>query len=231
MKKNNKFLFLICTALVYALANVVLFLTLPDGRTSSKVFWLVWTFMTPVSLLATVGLFLWCTRKSGNDFVSLTICFYLIGIFALAYFAVGFVFSYLSWKSIVLPLILELCITVAFIVSAIFFLRGGDYIRAEEKLVKEKVLTIRLLKADVDECESLAKSEALKSALQALSNDVRFSDPMSHPSLAGAESEIFSLVAEIASKIKQGEEEGVEALVQDAQNRLKARNARCLILK
>jgi hypothetical protein len=231
MKKANKFLFLICTALVYALANVILFLTVPDGKTSSKVFWLVWTFMTPVSLLATVGLFLWCTRKSGNDFVSLTICFYLIGIFTAAYFAVGFFFAYLPWKNITLPLILDLAITVAFIVSVIYFLRGGEYVRAEEKLVKEKVLTIRLLKADVDECESLAKSESLKAALQALSNDVRFSDPMSHPSLAGAEGEIFSLVAEIASKIKQGEEDGVETLVQDAQNRLKARNARCLILK
>ena len=231
MKKANKFLFLICTALVYALANVILFLTVPDGKTSSKVFWLVWSFMTPVSLLAPVGLFLWCTRKSGNDFVSLTICFYLIGIFTAAYFAVGFFFAYLPWKNITLPLILDLAITVAFIVSVIYFLRGGEYVRAEEKLVKEKVLTIRLLKADVDECESLAKSESLKAALQALSNDVRFSDPMSHPALAGAEGEIFSLVAEIASKIKQGEEDGVETLVQDAQNRLKARNARCLILK
>jgi hypothetical protein len=230
MKKNNKLLFLISTTLVYVLANVILFLTVPDGRTSSKVFWLVWTFMSPVSLLATFGIFLWSTRKSAN-LVNWTVSLYLIGIFTVAYFVVGFIFAYLPWKSVTLPLILDLIITVAYAIATIYCLRGATYIQTEQAHVKEKVLTIRLLKADVDECETLAKTESLKAALKAFSEDVRFSDPMSHPSLAGIESEIFALIADVSVKIKNNEETEAEALVKDAQTRLKNRNARCLILK
>ena len=222
---------MIATALIYALINVILFLTLPDGRTDSKVFWLVWSFMTPVSLLATVALILWGTRKNANDLIGWTVSIYLIGIFTIAYFAVGFIFAYLPWKSITLPLILELIITIAYIVAAIYFLRGASYVQAEQAHTKAKILTIRLLKADVDECEAIAKAPSLKLALQALSEDVRFSDPMSHPSLAGIEGEIFALVADIAAKIKNNEEEEAENLVQDARTRLKNRNSRCLILK
>jgi hypothetical protein len=54
---------------------------------------------------------------------------------------------------------------------------------------------------------------------------------MSHPSLAGIESEIFALIADVSVKIKNNEETEAEALVKDAQTRLKNRNARCLILK
>ena len=230
MKKNNKLLFLISTTLVYVLANVILFLTVPDGRTSSKVFWLVWTFMSPVSLLATFGIFLWSTRKSAN-LVNWTVSLYLIGIFTVAYFVVGFIFAYLPWKSVTLPLILDLIITVAYAIATIYCLRGATYIQTEQAHVKEKVLTIRLLKADVDECETLAKTESLKAALKAFSEDVRFSDPMSHPSLAGIESEIFALIADVSVKIKNNEETEAETLVKDAQTRLKNRNARCLILK
>ena len=230
MKKNNKLLFLISTTLVYVLANVILFLTIPDGRTSSKVFWLVWTFMSPVSLLATFGIFLWSTRKSAN-LVNWTVSLYLIGIFTVAYFVVGFIFAYLPWKSVTLPLILDLIITVAYAIATIYCLRGATYIQTEQAHVKEKVLTIRLLKADVDECETLAKTESLKAALKTFSEDVRFSDPMSHPSLAGIESEIFALIADVSVKIKNNEETEAETLVKDAQTRLKNRNARCLILK
>jgi hypothetical protein len=127
-KSNNKFLFLIATALIYALINVILFLTLPDGRTDSKVFWLVWSFMTPVSLLATVALILWGTRKNADDLIGWTVSIYLIGIFTIAYFAVGFIFAYLPWKSITLPLILELIITIGAYVSMGTFTERTNHI-------------------------------------------------------------------------------------------------------
>jgi hypothetical protein len=186
--------------------------------------------MSPVSLLATFGIFLWSTRKSAN-LVNWTVSLYLIGIFTVAYFVVGFIFAYLPWKSVTLPLILDLIITVAYAIATIYCLRGATYIQTEQAHVKEKVLTIRLVKVDVDECETLAKTESLKAALKAFSEDVRFSDPMSHPSLAGIESEIFALIADVSVKIKNNEETEAETLVKDAQTRLKNRNARCLILK
>lgn len=231
MKKINRYLILIAIVLVCAVANVILFLTVPDGRTDTGVFWLVWSFMTPVALLAAIALHLWGTRKSAGDLVSMTVVYYLCAIFTAAYLAAGLVFAYLPWKKMPLPLIVELVITTAYIVSAMFFLRGAEYIRAKETHTREKVMYIRFLKADVDDCIAKANSEELRAKLTKLSEDVRFSDPMSHASLAGIEAELSATVAEIADKVGGENESEAFALVEKAQKALERRNSRCLMLK
>lgn len=231
MKKINRYLILTAIVLVCAVANVILFLTVPDGRTDTGVFWLVWTFMTPVALLAACALHLWGTRKSAGDLVSMTVVYYLSVIFTLAYLTAGLIFAYLPWKKMVLPLIVELVITAAYILAAMYFLRGAEYIRAEETHTRGKVLYIRFLKADVDDCIAKAQSEELKAALAQLSDNVRFSDPMSHPSLAAIEGELTATVAEISEKIDREEESEAMALVDKAQKALEKRNSRCLMLK
>ncbi|MBQ8342698.1 MAG: hypothetical protein IJY21_01185 [Clostridia bacterium] len=231
MKKINRYLILTAIVLVCAVANVILFLTVPDGRTDTGVFWLVWTFMTPVALLAACALHLWGTRKSAGDLVSMTVVYYLSIIFTLAYLTAGLIFAYLPWKKMVLPLIVELVITAAYILAAMYFLRGAEYIRAEETHTRGKVLYIRFLKADVDDCIAKAQSEELKAALVQLSDNMRFSDPMSHPSLAAIEGELTATVAEISEKIDREEESEAMALVDKAQKALEKRNSRCLMLK
>ena len=231
MKKINRYSILTAIVLVCAVANVILFLTVPDGRTDTGVFWLVWTFMTPVALLAACALHLWGTRKSAGDLVSMAVVYYLSVIFTLAYLTAGLIFAYLPWKKMVLPLIVELVITAAYILAAMYFLRGAEYIRAEETHTRGKVLYIRFLKADVDDCIAKAQSEELKAALARLSDNVRFSDPMSHPSLAAIEGELTATVAEISEKIDREAECEAMALVDKAQKALEKRNSRCLMLK
>ncbi len=231
MKKINKYLILIAIVLVCAVANAILFLTIPDGRTETGVFWLVWTFMTPIALLAALALHLWGTRKGAGDLVSMTVVYYLSVIFTAVYLAAGLVFAYLPWKKMVLPLIVELVITLAYILAAMYFLRGAEYIRAEETHTREKVMYIRFLKTDVDDCIAKAKSETLREKLSKFSDAVRFSDPMSHPSLAGIEAEISVTVAEIAAKVGGDAEDEALALVEKAQQSLESRNRRCLMLK
>ncbi len=231
MKKINRYLILIAIVLTCVVANVILFLTLPDGRTKTGVFWLVWTFMTPVALLAAIGLHLWGTRTGAGDLVSMTVVYYLSAIFTAVYLTAGLVFAYLPWTKMTLPLIIELVITLAYILAAMYFLRGAEYIRAEETQTREKVLYIRFLKADVDDCIVKAKSEELKESLSKFSDAVRFSDPMSHPSLSGIEAEISVTVAQIAEKVGGEEEAEALALVEKAQRSLESRNNRCLMLK
>lgn len=231
MKKLNRYLVLIAIVLVCAVANVVLFLTLPDGRTDRGVFWLVWSFMTPVALLAAIGLHLWGTRKSAGDLVSMTVVYYLSAIFTAAYVVAGLVFAYLPWKKMAFPLIVELVITLAYVVSAMFFLRGAEYIRAEEAHTREKVMYIRFLEADVKDCVEKASGADVKAALQKFADNVHFSDPMSHPSLAGIEAEIATIVSEIAGKVGSEEESEVLALLVKAQRSLDSRNTRCKALK
>ena len=231
MKKLDRYLVLISIVLVCAVANAIIFLTIPDGRTSTGVFWLVWSFMTPVALASACGLHLWGTRKSAGDLVSMAVVYYLSAIFTLAYLTAGVIFAYSPWTKMVLPLVVELVITTAYILASIFFLRGAEYIRAEETHTRAKVMYIRFLKADVDDCIAKAKSEELKTALAKLSDDVRFSDPMSHPSLTAVEGELTAIVAEIASKIDGDLENEALILVDKAQKALERRNSRCLMLK
>jgi hypothetical protein len=112
-----------------------------------------------------------------------------------------------------------------------YFLRGAEYIREEETQTREKVLYIRFSKADVDDCIAKASSEELKTLLGKLSEDVRFCDPMSHPSLAGIEAELSALVGEISQKVGTDAENEALALVEKAQKSLEKRNSRCLMLK
>lgn len=231
MKKINRYLILLAIVLICAVENVILFLTLPDGRTDTGVFWLAWTFMTPVALLAACGLHLWGTRKGAGDLVSVTVVYYLIVIFTLAYFAAGLIFSYLPWKKMTLPLIVELVVTAAYILAAAYMLRGASYIRAEQAHTRDKVSYLRFLKVDVDDCLAKAQSQELKKALSDLSEDVRSSDPMSHPSLAAQEGELTVTLAEVSARIDAGEEDEALTLVKKAQAILESRNRRVLALK
>lgn len=231
MKKINRYLILIAIVLVCAVANVILFLTLPDGRTETGVFWLVWVFMTPVALLAAIALHLWGTRTGAGDLVSMTVVYYLSAIFSAIYLAAGLIFAYLPWTKITFPLIVELVITLAYILSAMYFLRGAQYIRAEETQPCEKVMYIRFLKADVDDCIAKAKSEELRAKLAAFSDAVRYSDPMSHPSLSGIEAELSVTVAQMAAKVGGEQENEALVLLEKAQQSLESRNRRCLMLK
>lgn len=231
MKKIDRYLVLISIVLVCAVANVIILLTMPDGRAQTGIFWLAWAFMTPVALAAACGLHWWGTRKSAGDLVSMAVVYYLSAIFTVAYLAAGVIFIYSSWTALVWPVIVELVITTAYILFAIFFLRGAEYIRAEETHTRAKVMYIRFLKADVDDCIAKTTLEELKIALLTLSDNVRFSDPMSHPSLEALEGELSSVVAEIAKKIDSGAESEALLLVEKAEDALERRNRRCLMLK
>ena len=128
------------------------------------------------------------------------------------------IFAYLPWTKITFPLIVELVITLAYILSAMYFLRGAQYIRAEETHTREKVMYIRFLKADVDDCIAKAKSEELRAKLAAFSDAVRYSDPMSHPSLSGIEAELSVTVAQMAAKVGVAAVPGTSFFMEDVRD-------------
>ena len=188
---------------------------------------------TFVGMGGAIGLHLWANRKSAGDMVSLTIVYYVSGIFFALYVAAAVLFILLSLISFpfVVALVTEIILTIAYVIAVIYALGGANYIRKEQKHTKEKVMYIRLLKVDVDDCAIKATSDSLRKALGDLSESVRYSDPMSHPSLAGIEAELSSIVADISSKIDEAAEEEALALVAKAKKRLEMRNNRCLMLK
>ena len=231
MKKTGRILILIAAILVCVLLNVILFLTVPDARLKTTVFWLAWSFTFPLNLAAYVAIFAWTGKKTGDAIVQMPIAYWVSQIFCVIYLAVGILFMYFPFKHVTLPLIIELIITVAYAVIGMYAIFGAEYIMSDERQVKQKVLFIRLLQNDVEGCIAYATDPAVKSALLSLAEKVRFSDPMSHPSLAGVEAELSTTVGEISMQLSAGNVAGATELIRKAEIQLERRNSRCIILK
>ena len=88
-----------------------------------------------------------------------------------------------------------------------------------------------MLVVDIQDCINKTSNPKLLSSLEAFQENVQYSDPMSHASLAGIEQQLVLTVADISSKIDQGLEEEVLALIKRGEMQLKSRNDRCIMLK
>lgn len=163
--------------------------------------------------------------------VHMPIAYYLIITFGIIYLVVGFIFMYLPIKKTLFLIILEIIITVAYLLTAIYFMFGANYMAKDAKHVRQKVLFVKMLTADLEDCLLRAKSGAVRSALQKFVDDVRFSDPMSDPSLDGIEQQLSNTVLDLSMKIDSASEEDVLAVIKQGELQLQSRNRRCMMLK
>lgn len=229
MKKSTRLLVLIGFLLVCALLNVILFLTVDEARLESSVFWMAWAFAFPWNLLAAVLIFLWTAKVDALIKVPVA---QIISYAAFAvYLVLGLIFMYFPIEKITFPLILELIVTVAYILIAMYSVYAAGYIAENQKKTKQKVLYIRMLQADVLDCVALTEDAATRTALNDLAESVRFSDPMSHPALAGIEGELSSTVSGIAAALREGDTGRAAQLIAAAKTQLESRNKRCIMLK
>lgn len=230
-KKTGQNIIIIATLLVFALLNVILFLTVDDARIESGVFWVGWAFAFPVNLAALVIARLWCGKKGGMALVQLPVAYRLVFGFGLTYLVIGVIFMYAAIENVAIALVTEAVVSVAYIIIAMYAVFAATHIMQSEREVKAKVAYISVLKADVEDVMMIATDGAVKNALLELSECVRFSDPMSHPSLGGVESQISAAVARISSLVSAGNNEEAVGAILETKNLLEARNRRCIMLK
>lgn len=88
-----------------------------------------------------------------------------------------------------------------------------------------------MLIMDINDCIAKTSDSQVVSALNKFAEDVRFSDPMSHASLAGIESQISQTVAEISGKLDGEDVQEVLDLIKKGETQLESRNKRCIMLK
>ena len=229
MKSKNTYITLISLFLVFGLLSLILFLTIPDERLETSVFWIAFSFAIPVNFVSLSAFAVWGFWKKGEGFIKLPIALTVSAAFGILYLLSGILFMYLPAEKTTFPIILYSIITVAFIIAAMLSVNGANYMSATEKVVKEKRLYIKMLEADVLDCLANAEGEA-KVLLTKLAEDIRFSDPMSHSALSAIEAELTSLVFAISEALKSGAED-VISLIKKADALLKSRNSRCLMLK
>ena len=229
--KKTKYALLISELLVFGLLSLILFLTIPDERLETTAFWLAFTFAIPLNFIAVAGFTAWGCGKKSIEMIHQPPALALSVSFAFAYIAVGALFMYLNVVKLTLLIILLAIITIIYAIVAIYFVLGTNYIASNQKETKAKVLFIKLLEADVKDCIALTTNTELVGALTTLAEKVRFSDPMSHPSLAGIEAEITTTVSRISSALTENAEADVSSLIAVATKQIESRNSRCIILK
>ena len=216
--------------LVCALLNAIVFLTVDDARLESKVFWMAWAFATPWNILVAAALHLWAAKKQGDEMLKMPVAYYLCAVFGGIYLVLGAIFMYAAIEAFTLLLILELILTVIYLIAIFYVCAAGNYIAKSEKHVKQKVFFIKMLQSNVASCLSMVKDTATRQALEELSEKIRFSDPMSHQALAVIEGELANTIDEITNKLLGGDED-VASLIQKAEMQLARRNSQCLMLK
>jgi hypothetical protein len=136
-----------------------------------------------------------------------------------------------SRQAFTAPLIIELSVTVVYVIAVMYAVYAVSYVERNQKQTKQKVLYIRMLKADVDDCVARTSDAAVIAALNDLSERVRFSDPMSHPSLTGIETELTTTVAMISAALGADDAAQATELIKKACALLESRNNRCIMLK
>lgn len=229
MKARNGII--VSALLVFGLLSLILFLTIPDARLESTVFWLAFSFAIPVNFLAITGFTIWGFAKSGSQLAKLPTALYVCGSFSAVLLVVGALFMYIDTNKTTFPIILFAIITVAYVIAGIISVLGTDYMGAVEREVKGKRLYIKMLEADVLDCASKAADAKAKAALRAFAESVRFSDPMSHPSLSGIESDLSSLVFDISAELSENASADITPKLRRAEAMLASRNNRCIMLK
>ncbi len=225
MKTRNAIL--VSVFLIFALFSLILFLTIPEARLESDVFWFSFALSIPVNFILFMSFGLWAFAKPGSKFAKLPVALYFSCAFTVALIVLGIIFMYLNLNDFTLPIILYAIVLVAYIISAIYSVIGTGYMAS----VEEKRFFIKGLEADVLDCSFKAAAPEVKAALNKFANDVRFSDPMGHSSLSGIESEINSIIIGISADLSANPNADVLAKLARADALLKSRNNRCIMLK
>ncbi len=215
--------------MLYALINFIMFMNVDSLRTDSEVFWIAWSFAFPLPIL--ILAYLGFAVKWKNILIQKPMLYPSVVTAALIYLGVGFIFMFAPIDSIKAVIITEVIISVFFIIALFIAKRSADYITSNQAYTKKKVAFLRMLKADVDDLSRSVSEPMLAAALLELSEQIRYSDPMSSPALAPYEERICSLIGAAAADAGRGSFATAASFVKEASMALESRNQRCKILK
>ena len=220
--KNTKKAYIII-GILFVLFSIIDFV-IPKPKTAS--FWL--SYILAVGACA-VQFLIWHNASKADKAPTSRLLGYSvihIGIVYLILQAItGLIFSIFSslpsWSAVIISIII-LGISAVCLISSDMGIT--EVTRVEEK-VKEKVLYIREIQTDIEILASKEENEDIKRQLSALTEKVRFSDPMSNEKLAEIEKTIISQINQLKAT------ENKEQLINEISALIDKRNSECKIYK
>ncbi len=219
-------------ALFFVVYNVSLFMI--AGFVHGATFWTSYAMMIVAFITAGITFLITILGKSEPKDAILKMPIF---IHSIAYFLieliVSSVFMVLGYSMplwfVGLPIQLIIFVVHIAILCSSFFVKG--HIIAVDNNIKDKTNFIRLLKVDVDLIAENAVDPEVHQAFVSLSEQVRYSDPMSHESLFELEKQILECLAFAKRCVEQGKNEAALKNCEIASRMLFERNEKTKVLK
>ena len=126
---------------------------------------------------------------------------------------------------LLLVIVFQFVFFALFLIAFLVTLMTKNFITSRDELIKKNVYQIRSLTSDVDIAIEMSDDRELKDLLKTLTEDIRYSDPMSIKEIESIEEEIKDRVTQIQSYVRQGNKDQVIALVKETKLMLKQRNS------
>lgn len=220
MKKRSGYMILAIVLIVFVIVAFVA----PFEK--APVFWASFVFGF---LAICFQIPLWNKALSGESLKSKFLGFPVLHV-GIAYLVIQLIVSIIMMAVPGIPLWITIIVDVVILAISCTLVTSGGVARTAieetEERIQEKTSFFKDLRADVDVLLSKETDTEIKEALRKLSDEIRFSDPMSNSALESIEAEISEKLTSISaagdSKIN---------LITEISGLIKQRNIKCKALK
>lgn len=220
MKKRSGYLILAIVLVVFA---VVAFVA-PFEKTPA--FWVSFMF----GLMAICfQIPLWNKALSGETLKSKFLGFPVLHV-GISYLIIQLIVSIIMMAVPGIPLWIAVIVDVIILAITCILVTSGDVARTAieetEEKIQAKTSFIKGLKADVDALLSKEADAEVKAALRKLSDEIRYSDPISNSAVEGIEAEISEKLTSVPTV-----GENKTNVISEISGLIKQRNIKCKALK
>jgi hypothetical protein len=228
-RNKNGMLNIFIFAIVGVVYNVIVFMLIEDH---DRLFWISYIF-TMIAIVMPIVMQFGLFREGDYPkrvFLSLPVVVAAF-IYMIVQVVVGFVLTLLPDDRYKISVVVQLIILAVFAVFAIITLIVRNNAESLESNVREKRFYLQSLVTDLQGLADRTEDAVLKKHLKALSEAVRFSDSVSHESLAPLEMKIEVLGAELENLAANEDNAGAFEKIKEIEDSLAERNRKAKALK
>lgn len=226
LSKPKKFyiVLVVFLALIY---NILLFIIKKDFVTVS---WISYFFTMVGFVVLLFDAFIPEEKFSRYPMFGLSVSTYSITFFVIQ-LVFGILLMLFDGFNTTFALVIEILLLAFYLFRIIQVLVAKEIVAKQDNKVKQKEFYIRSLLIELEDMSELVTDEELKKSIEQLTEDIRFSDPMSHESLVSTEERIRMNIASLRDNIDAGRAEDAVDSVSLIKRLVRERNSKCLLLK
>lgn len=193
---------LVIYLLVFLVYNLFVFFFLEPA---TPVFWISYGFMVLAFVVQMASMWLAFKDRTveaaflGIPLASFSVYYFFVELFT------SLVFMIFQQIGVKIALFLQILFLAAYLVFAIVALLTRDTTVQMKEELRQNVFAIKSLTVDVEMLMNATADPILKEKLRRLAETVRYSDPMTHDSVAGQEAQIRQELAALQLAVRGGQ--------------------------